>query len=145
MSKSKKKVAAAKKVATKGPAKIGVAKKALKKVSYGAGLLVRKVRKAGKVVQPKLWKDAGKSIKAKLDGIKGKLARKIKSLAGQKRVVNAVKPAPVSQVKSASPARSKSKKATAKRSVRKVAKKAEVVTSETVAPVVAAVVQAQMT
>lgn len=71
MAKTKKKVLVKTTVAEKAPVKVGVAKKVLKRVSYGAGVLIRKVRKAGKVVSPKVWGDAKRSILNVL-----KLARK---------------------------------------------------------------------
>ncbi|MBF0330832.1 MAG: hypothetical protein HQL17_02765 [Candidatus Omnitrophica bacterium] len=92
MTKAKKKVAAAVKVTVKEQAKVGVAKKVLKKVSFGAGLLYRNVRKAGKVVQPAAWKNAGDAVKARFDGMKGSLGQKMTSLTAKKSVVTA--PAP---------------------------------------------------
>ncbi|MBF0594748.1 MAG: hypothetical protein HQL22_07255 [Candidatus Omnitrophica bacterium] len=66
MPKAKKKAVAVKKVTIVTVKKPGVAKRVLKKVSYGAGVLVRKVSKVGKIVSPKVWKDAQKSILGKI-------------------------------------------------------------------------------
>ncbi|MBF0388128.1 MAG: hypothetical protein HQL20_09810 [Candidatus Omnitrophica bacterium] len=62
MAKAKKKSVAKVKVAIKTPAKSSAAKRALKKVSYGVGVIVRKVSKVGKVSTPKIWTAAKKSV-----------------------------------------------------------------------------------
>ena len=115
MAKTRKKVLAVKKVTAKTTEKaqvkkdvkhkVNLARKVLKKVSYVAGVLIRKGKKVGgKVVTPKVWVDAKKSILSAL------------KVPGKSKAAASV-PAKV-----AKPAR---KKKSAKKAVRKSVKAAE--------------------
>ncbi|MBF0122926.1 MAG: hypothetical protein HQL21_05920 [Candidatus Omnitrophica bacterium] len=123
---AKKKVAATPKVAIKVPVKVSVAKNALKNVSYGAGVLVHKVSKAGKVVRPVVWNNAKKAVQKNIEAIRTLLARKMKSLAVKKSIPSVSESATASPAKSESPIKVKLRvKKEAKKPVRRVIKKTQ--------------------
>jgi hypothetical protein len=60
-----------------------------------------KVSKAGKIVQPKIWKDARKAVQKKIEAISGSFAKKMKFLAAKKVAASGPKSSQGSKVKPA--------------------------------------------